>query len=655
MTYVKKINCKLYLEGLQVPFNSASIYESIGNPIQATFEVPAKMMMPFLLPKTLAHLFYLIDDEYYLIFEGELANVGLKKDYQTRNVTLTFTGLSGNWNYSYLTPVNFSITNVVNTNFYLISSKSSGDVPEQDGIKQYNLTGVDLDRTNQSATGNWYFGDIAMRTLTMAFSQVLDKTKSLKETIASLLATLADCNPYYKVLNNSLKMNTRCDTIANDMADNLLHLESWIELFMGGIQSFNGITPFSQILTYLLNAIVYDFVEFAAPTYSSQGITTIMFKPIYDYVMPIRTNIFFPDQVTGMGYQRNFLQEPTRMYFEPYELMARFTDSMAVKSLFAHYAPRLDVKTDANNLPITEFTSEEKWRGIQPVVGQSPTGAELAYANMISDFNNTGKPNWVNLTQDQLLDKVTGSKLTEHISELVDLQWFNARFASRSLEFVTSYCPYRLVGFPAVVLDQMFPSIIGTISSINTNLGADGSGTQTITLQNPRLYADEQLSPDFNPMLDAAPSFPEYYDYSKFQGDKIGMEQYNPILYKDKKNEDGSIWAYAKGIDTKSIDDDKNSNAKKEALRLTLAISKLKEGYFSTGNDKHIYANIQNQRDLIKEDDWWKFLGIHPDNNGVFNPSDDANYRNDNDLSVLTNPPTKVFSNKRKAQVLEIL
>ncbi len=90
----KDVKIKLYLEGLQISFLSINIQEQAGaTAVSATVQVPATSEALNLLPRTQAHVFYKIDDKYYLIYEGELASVSYNQSAFSRNVSLNLVGV----------------------------------------------------------------------------------------------------------------------------------------------------------------------------------------------------------------------------------------------------------------------------------------------------------------------------------------------------------------------------------------------------------------------------------------------------------------------------------------------------------------------------------------------------------------------------------
>jgi len=629
MAYAKDIKCKLYLEGLEIPFNSVTIMEQVGQPVQATFSVAPHSKMPFLLPKTLAHLFYFVDEDYRLIFEGELANIGMNKDTQSRHITLTFISATSNWYHTYISPVNFTVQNVQERSMYLMPGKYDGKATTNNTTeKQFadytkNLPDEEIVASRKKDT--WYFTkELQYFNLLNALKTTLEDKLTLSATLLSLLEHINKLNGYYPIVNNSLKLNKRALILENSKAEKLIQDEYLVQMLLQEVESLSSTTNFMQALSVILTYLMYDWTEIAAPIKHPNAVhpvSTIIFKPKTDYLMPLRSNIIYPDQISNLDYQRNFLTEPTRMFFEPITLLAKASPTADVHCLLFHYSPSIEVQKK-DGLPIFSLTSEEKYRGMQIHQGSPPSLADRTYANLFNKDNEISPQPYIDMEK-VFTDEET-KKPVDFISNTLDRQFITERFNSRSVSISTNYTPYRLVGFPAVVLDEIFPSIVGNISSITSTISADGQGTQTISIEHPRIFLnDNDISSTMPAGIDTVPMFPGYFDDS-YKAKNIGKQRYSQLINRNNQTSaDESIWTYVTDEEAKTIDDiatDPEHEAEYEAQRLSLAIKKLKRAYKSIQFDKHIYINNQIKRSLVTEKEWWTFLNVHIEN-GIPRPS----------------------------------
>lgn len=118
MLKTQNIKCKVYLEGVQVKFNRIEIREQVGMPAQCTIAVPANDRAIFAYPKTVCHVYYRhtddkSDDKFYLIFEGQLVGYGIQRNFDRREIQLTFSGLLSNWQSTAVANQNLSIMGYV--------------------------------------------------------------------------------------------------------------------------------------------------------------------------------------------------------------------------------------------------------------------------------------------------------------------------------------------------------------------------------------------------------------------------------------------------------------------------------------------------------------------------------------------------------------
>ncbi len=94
---------RVFLEGIEFfGVNSVTITEQIGMPASCEITTNYKSRLHNVLPKTTCHVFYKYNDDYVLIFEGELTGIGFEKNAMQKAAKLQFTGLSLNWRNHYV-------------------------------------------------------------------------------------------------------------------------------------------------------------------------------------------------------------------------------------------------------------------------------------------------------------------------------------------------------------------------------------------------------------------------------------------------------------------------------------------------------------------------------------------------------------------------
>jgi hypothetical protein len=71
---------------------------------------------------------------------------------------------------------------------------------------------------------------------------------------------------------------------------------------------------------------------------------------------------------------------------------------------------------------------------------------------------------------------------------MATIAYLDQRHEARSAVVMTPYNPYRLVGYPGIILTKYFATLVGTLSSTDTQISADGSAVQTLTFTHIRAY-----------------------------------------------------------------------------------------------------------------------------------------------------------------------
>ena len=96
--------CRLFLEGREVPFVSASIASAVGQPVTAFIDLVPADPIKFIRPKTQVHVFVrdtlnFGDDNFYLAFEGEVVGRQMGKSQSSRYFRITAVVAMRLWSY----------------------------------------------------------------------------------------------------------------------------------------------------------------------------------------------------------------------------------------------------------------------------------------------------------------------------------------------------------------------------------------------------------------------------------------------------------------------------------------------------------------------------------------------------------------------------
>lgn len=93
----KRINIRLFVEGVEIPCASASVSASVGAPSSASLQVPYTDELHKLLPRSVVHLFFLDDGVWRLLFAGELVAVAYTKSRNQRVSVLQCADFTTYW------------------------------------------------------------------------------------------------------------------------------------------------------------------------------------------------------------------------------------------------------------------------------------------------------------------------------------------------------------------------------------------------------------------------------------------------------------------------------------------------------------------------------------------------------------------------------
>ena len=567
----KRVKCKVLLEGVDVSFNSISISESKNNPPVATISFPANTTVVQVLPKTICHVFWLddggIDDSkaenfaegqgfnatYRLIFQGELSSYSIAYASSKREISLSFSGFTQNWHNYKVLPMDVSIPNSLTQSFMCVNYP-------------------DPNKPNAAAWQKIIFDKVSSTPLSNIAKAIQNNTL-LSHALSAILEAIAEPGVYLAAMHTAFKILNQL-YIYNDPSkaiDKIVQVQSVNQFIQNQIQVIDGESSVADTLTKLLDSFGYDFVELAAPAYVDGQIRRIFFKPKTDLFAPPLCNTVFDDDIIDLSFQRNIDQEPTRMLSQTLPSFLTGDDGLnaAIMSTVVPQGVILGSVTSNSksehqqNENILGLTMEEQCRGIVPSSNYDSTGIEFAYflqaaqqaaasvGNTIKDPENyqeeIGKMGHEAVTRmAQKYDSLNDNEPSDEAKKLHAYQvnmamtaYLDQKHAARVAYVDTPYTPYRLVGFPSLILTKYFLTLVGNIETIDSTISADGTASQHLTLSHVRTYnidavdAGGKVVP--NPIITPQPDIVEdsfsnppiwyegfYSNYAKFYKEVTG-------------------------------------------------------------------------------------------------------------------------------------
>lgn len=311
----KKIDVKVFLEGIEIPFNSIQLTMQPNAMGVLEITVPPLKRLFDIVPRTLVHVYFNDGGGFRLFFEGEVLGHGFAKSPQGRGMTLTCGDLSNYWMYSYA----FYLTLANIENYSL-----------EDEVQLF--TGVDSANISNRKDGQRVF---PIRAIAEKFTQLLvRKDRDVVASIREIFKLVSDVNEFYKDRFTKLKLNERLFSMPDSQIQFLLPV-TVAETMKSLMNNQPRLTPILQALSILLQSIYQNFWSLSLPSVKTSGTGQVTAPANFEIVpanfltAPPRCNVIFPDLHEGFNYSRNFMAEPTR-----FDLVAASSDDGLVKQYY---------------------------------------------------------------------------------------------------------------------------------------------------------------------------------------------------------------------------------------------------------------------------------------------------------------------------------
>lgn len=620
MFKTKQVRCKVELEGVEVNFNSISIVESVGQAPIATVVFPANDKYLSVLPKTIIHVYYEIDNVFYLIFTGELSGYSADRSFDKKVVQLTFIGLTQNWQTNYVLPMDLSIPNMVSGALLGINYlNNSNDVQST----MFKFTGSVIANPIQALAEQ-------LKTLSndgATFSTVFEKAVN----------ALSDAGVYLAYINKALKISDQTLIQDSKSAVGIVQALSVISYITEQIKTMPAATSVAGALMTTLYYIGFDYVEVAAPTLTTAGANPgpkkIFIKPKTFSFSPFLCNTLFNDDLQDFQFSRNMDSEPTRLISTtlPYWLAKDGGD--LEKALIATVLPKgilvsaaiknwTDNQSNAPDVQkvLFDMTAEERCRGINLSEHQDTSGIEEAYENSAFAKDKPGdgtdeqtdeslaedpqkqlegETRLINQFQDQ---SSAANKINQYHVRIGLISFLEQRQAARTATVLTTYSPYRMVGVPGLIIANDLPVIIGVPVQIQSTISADGQNNQSITYSHCRSYVifkkeEERFNAEFAFMDDNYVELLDWYKEFDFANVK---EFYTNLSGLPKKD----LYSYAQTIGV-------SLQGRELGDQFNDSVKALMSAYERQNNEDAKATFIKNltQRALVPESTYKTFIG----------------------------------------------
>lgn len=568
---------ELYLEGIKVDFNSISISEAEGGIPAASITFPSTYGAMRVLPGTIVQIFgyYHYEQKTFLLFEGEVTGVNYQKSESNKVVVLKAISLLGSMIKAKFRPADAIMTQErkaadgIQGQQTIITNEKGADIsPGPTTVDKFKDIGKDT-KTQKVSGSVKQIGITAAFDLTDEFQQLLAKDQPGGK--GDFIPMLQQFNAHFE--NNDLFYGLRSlafkfgrtifaspnpDLINKVKVD--LFYEALNELKSSGIQNIFSERPYTlmQVMTEFQKYLHYIFIAPAAYTscrpFYVKGVTKneeplrMIYMPSIDAGPPALANVFFPEQIGSFTYSRDMVNEPTRLIGKATVPFIKKNNQNIDFSPCITF-PEIDLNSDKAS---GNFTIEETYRGINPKI--------MTYTNLQSDLiidkktkndngRKTSKGEEVTTSDvepqaegsQELPESTTGEAQTNdtkgQIGQLIKpfayMDYSHLKYASRSVSMTTEWSPYRVIGFPGLILDSDGISIFGILNTIETNITANGSATTRVVFRNNRIIYDGEFEQTvFSKVPDENPTGYEKYIIHDLTNDGI-MATNELLFYRD--------------------------------------------------------------------------------------------------------------------------
>ena len=342
------------------------------------------------------------------------------------------------------------------------------------------------------------------------------KKMSIPEALGSMLeSTAVRIGGYYRMIDAALKIFNKVHIIDNPAAKEIVEVSSvneYLAQSLTNMASGSASTTIYTALMTLISKISYKITELAAPVHvDDKHMRKLFIHPHSNYMVPCTSNIIFNDDILNMSFSHSWDNEPTRVVARV--LPANLQSSDIMNIAFSTVMPQGDNLADAVRPKhgVIHLTAEEWLRGVHLEEHGDDTNMGKMYlgAFLKENFKTSYIENDVDGTLAKVLKdkddsnlsdqyikwlKSNTSKYKQYALELAQIDYIKTRQESRNLSMSTLYNPYRLCGMSCMIIDDIFPGMVGTLSAINTIFSADGSVTQSLGISGVRVVDDGNLT-----------------------------------------------------------------------------------------------------------------------------------------------------------------
>lgn len=475
----RKLDFKLYIEGVEVPFVQMVINATANQPSQAQIAMVPTDSIYDVRPRSLVHVFFF--DDYVgpepfgktqtepiwrLLWEGEVIGFGFNKSSGARSFTINCADMSNYWG---------------SCKQYLLSGGklefAGADRALFIGSKEVKLNILD----DVTPFYQKFFVGTGQERRRLTFP----------EALACMMQGFTDNLIYWETLNSRVKLSQKIAVLKDDRVGQLMEAQQFEKVVRGIFGNLGGQISLLDFLNHLKQLVYYAHVPIIGPPFlpvdseisainlcpelsttevplrkdlpptslaSGQGnLTSFLFKPQIYMSLPPRCNVFFPDMISSISFQRNFLAEYTRAKLKAGHAIIKTELSQSIFVAPSELADTLTRPTIINEqLTGTVRPRSQIEEARRRLLFQSPTeGGELPFFMTEEEYEKGIIPLNVVLpfAQYSTLAGNTKSVLFKNMAQVTEYQLQLSRIMARSATVTMEFNPWCVLGFPCAIFD----------------------------------------------------------------------------------------------------------------------------------------------------------------------------------------------------------
>lgn len=288
----KRLNLRLYIEGIEIPVISANVTSGENSPASAIVQIPPHDAALDIKARSMVHLFWLDyddvvssgDDQWKCIYTGEVISVkDMRSASGQRAIILQCMDHSSYWDtcYQYLVGI-LDISGIQMRKFLQAGGNLFGPIIRgqhqvvkellASGAKYGPLSPALRDILGQKGGGGYPYG------LTGGILRTMEAVGGVRET------TLGS-NDFFSIAEYRNKLLYQIGTDTGETGIKLFNYKTFEAWLLGGMQSMGQLVSFRQILNFIMSYIFYSVYPVTSPFYTekSKSSSVSSNKRLYDY------------------------------------------------------------------------------------------------------------------------------------------------------------------------------------------------------------------------------------------------------------------------------------------------------------------------------------------------------------------------------------